>query len=81
MNAPGTISIIIHYFCNPTEDYPDSVFFKKECKKLLSAGLLVNASSASPREFEPNREACNVYLDALGNVPFPTQGWVINKEN
>lgn len=77
MNTPYTIQVIMHYYLavNSTPDYQDSNAFRDTSFQLLKKGILVN--SKSDRKFDANKEACEVYINALCEVKLPISRWVI----
>jgi hypothetical protein len=81
MTSPLTIEIIIHYYVSSSEadDYRDSPAFRSVAKDLVLRGILEKSSESGHRKYNPNRSACGVYLEALGNVPLPTKEWTIKQ--
>ena len=77
MIAPITIEIVIHYYVTSGSDFKESKAFREYSEMLVEAGLL--KKSLGENEFEANMDACNVYINALCNVPLPTQEWIIKQ--
>ena len=81
MVAPITIKIIIHYYVTPDSgcDYRDSQEFRSNVDMLINVGLL-KETGKEKRKYTAVRGACEVYLNALCEVPFPELKWVIPSE-
>jgi len=75
MKSPLSIEIIIHYYTAPG-DYRKSPASQQIIQDLVTKGIL-QVSLSGERQYEPNQEACRVYIEALGRVPYPTHEWTL----
>lgn len=79
MAVPGLITLAIHYWTTPGPYAPDnpnhanSPAVRTWHAELLRAGLIIREAD----NYTANNEAMRVYMDALCNVPFPVQKWVM----
>ena len=84
--TPLEIEILLHYYCTPGDFEPerlDAPGVKAAIDRFIWAGLLVDQrDSVPPGEslYTANREALNVYIEALKAVPLPTRQWVVLKK-
>jgi hypothetical protein len=73
--------ILTHYFVyGDSEAWPEkrrTTLYHAAVKRFIKVGLL--RWSAAVDAIEGNQPALKVYMDALGEVPFPVQTWTIPK--
>lgn len=76
MNSPLLIEVALHFYYSaapwpqPSPPYDDCV------ETLIEAGLLTRDDSGLVQR---NGAAITVYAEALMNVPFPEQQWIIQQ--
>lgn len=79
--TPLEREILTHYYCYPTkykegsENWSDPVCDAVE--KLLELGLLKRIVENGNNKIIANKDALEVYMDALAQVPLPVQVWAI----
>lgn len=79
ITTPFERELLTHYYVSPApfrrEDFA-------EITRFVELGLLKRLDS--PNEYGAtvtgNHEALRVYMDALGQVPFPVQRWVVPRD-
>ena len=78
--SPLDISILLHYYCSPRDvSNINAPAVQESIEHFLEIGLLKNSKDEGVR-YEANREALEVYINALCNVPFPVNKWVIDNK-
>jgi hypothetical protein len=76
MTTPLEREILTHYYVRPGEFPRSSEFIEDLHRKFFKAGLLeVNNDG----DYVGNREALEVYMEALDAVPLPVRTWGIPK--
>lgn len=77
--TPLKISILIHYYCSPTDiDNVDSPAVQEAINEFIKLSLMFHsATHLTNQKYEANREAVKVYIEALEAVPLPVRGWSI----
>lgn len=81
--APLAITMAIHYYTTPGPYSPDDLNHANSpavCqfhKWMCDAGLLRPIPKNQYGALYEATEACQVYVRALSDVPFPVQKWVI----
>jgi hypothetical protein len=74
MNSPLLIKVALHFYYSP-EPWPDqSPVFDICVETLIEAGMLTRYEGGL---IQRNEAALKVYAEALMNVPFPEQKWII----
>ena len=70
--SPYIIGVIFHYHCTPG-DYPkmDTPAFESSIQALMEAGIIIRSKGIPGQEYEINREAADVYVEAILSVPLP----------
>lgn len=82
--TPLEIEILFHYHC-VTTDFPrlEAPAVKKAIEMFVAKGILhvgVEFEGEKSNKYIANRDATNVYVEALCSVPLPLQVWEIPTE-
>lgn len=83
INSPLEIQILLHYHYSPV-DYPNrSEAFYMSMRRFEEAGLFtcdLTKGGEDQQMYIPDREALEMYVKALLNVPAPKRKWVIEPD-
>lgn len=80
MNAsPVVIETALWYYCR-IGDHPEIINgvpgFVNAARELHEAGL-IKKNTSGPDMYVSNQVPMNLYVNTLGNVPFPVKQWVM----
>lgn len=79
--TPFEIEILLYYYYSAEDNCPkkNAPIFKSTIDRFVNLGLILAVPNQHPMSYtySANREALQVYVDALGAVPLPVKQWMI----
>lgn len=77
-NTPLKVEMLLHYFYSSV-DFPniDSDACQAAIDDFVKLGIMKRLSIANEYKVQVNKEAVELYVEAICNVPLPKQVWVI----
>lgn len=77
ITSPNDIEILIHYYAGVGDhERLDAPAVKESIERFIKAGLIIKSKNDA-QSYEGNRDALEVYINALCSVQLPVNTWII----